>query len=101
MQYPVYISKFSPNIQKYVNACLDETRISSWGKIINKFESTFTNYLSFNYATLFNNRTDALHLYLFSLNLAEIDEVTVPTLTYIASDNAIKYVGREPIFVDS
>lgn len=101
MQYPVYKPKFFPNTQKYVNECLAETWISSRGSFINKFEATFANYLGIKYATTVNNGTAALHMCLCALGLGEGDEVIVPTLTYIASVNAIKYVGAEPIFVDS
>lgn len=101
MQYPIYKPKFFPNTQKYVDDCLDKTWISSKGSYINKFETSFANYLAVNYATSVNNGTAALHMCLCALGVGEGDEVIVPTLTYIASVNAIKYVGAEPIFVDS
>lgn len=101
MQFPIYKPKFFPNTQKYVTDCLDTTWISSKGSYINKFETSFTNYLDVNYATTVNNGTAALHLCLCALGIGEGDEVIVPSLTYIASVNTIKYVGAEPIFVDS
>jgi len=101
MKYPIYKPRFFPNTQKYVNDCLDTTWISSKGSYIKKFETSFANYLSVNYATSVNNGTAALHMCLCALGIGEGDEVIVPTFTYIASVNAIKYVGAEPIFVDS
>jgi len=101
MHYPVYKPKFFPNTHKYVNDCLNETWISSKGSFINKFETSFANYLNVNYATSVNSGTAALHLCLCALGISKGDEVIVPTLTYIASVNAIKYVGAEPVFVDS
>lgn len=48
------------------------------------------------YATTVSNGTVALHLALLALGISEGDEVIVPTLTYIASVNAIKYTGATP-----
>ncbi len=53
------------------------------------------------YATAVSNGTAALHLALLSLGIGKDDEVIVPTLTYIASVNSIKYTGANPVFVDS
>jgi len=101
MQYPIYKPKIFPNTQKYVNDCLETTWISSKGDYINKFEDNFASYLKVNHATSVTNGTTALHMCLCSLKLGIGDEVIVPSLTYIASVNAIKYVGAEPVFVDS
>ena len=51
-------------------------------------------------ATSCSNGTVALHLAMLSLNIGPDDEVIVPTFTYIASVNAISYVGAKPVFVD-
>jgi len=48
-----------------------------------------------------SNGTVALHLALLALGIKEGDEIIVPTFTYIASVNAIRYVGAKPVFVDS
>ena len=101
MKYPIYKPKFFPNTQKYVNDCIDKTWISSKGSYINEFETSFANYLAIKFATSVNNGTAALHMCLCALGIGEGDEVIVPTFTYIASVNAIKYVGAEPIFIDS
>jgi perosamine synthetase len=101
MKYPIYKPRFFPNTQKYVNDCLDTTWISSKGNYLKKFETSFANYLAVNYATSVNNGTAALHMCLCALGIGKGDEVIVPSLTYVASVNAIKYVGADPIFVDS
>lgn len=98
---PVYQPSLSGNEKKYVNDCLDSTWISSKGKYVEIFENKFANYLNVKYATSVSNGTVALHLALEALGIGEGDEVIVPTLTYIASVNAIKYTGAEPVFVDS
>jgi perosamine synthetase len=101
MQYPIYKPKIFPNTKKYVEDCLETTWISSKGSYIKKFENSFADYLNINYATSVSNGTTALHMCLCSLGIGEGDEVIVPSFTYIASVNAIKYVGAEPVFIDS
>jgi perosamine synthetase len=98
---PVYQPSLNGNEKKYVNECLDSTWISSNGKFINEFEKSFANYIGVNYSTSVSNGTVALHLALLALGIGPGHEVIVPTLTYIASVNAIVYTGATPIFVDS
>ncbi|MDB0053306.1 DegT/DnrJ/EryC1/StrS family aminotransferase [Alphaproteobacteria bacterium] len=98
---PVYVPKLSGNEKRYVNECLDTTWISSKGKFISKFEEKFSKFLNVDYSTSVSNGTVALHLALATLGIGKGDEVIVPTLTYIASVNAIAYVGAEPVFADS
>jgi perosamine synthetase len=99
------ISVYEPSIgdleKKYVNDCLDSTWISSKGKYVSLFEDTFANKTNVKYASTVCNGTVALHLAMLSLGLGPNDEVIVPTLTYIASVNAIRYTGSTPVFVDS
>lgn len=98
---PVYQPTLSGNESKYVNACLDTGWISSRGEFVARFEEAFAHYLNASYATSVCNGTVALHLALHALGIGKGDEVIVPTLTYIASVNAIAYVGATPVFVDS
>jgi perosamine synthetase len=100
-KYPVYQPSLSGNEKKYVIDCLDSTWISSKGKYVSKFESEFSNYVGVKHATAVSNGTVALHLALVTLGIGPGDEVIVPTLTYIASVNAITYTGATPVFVDS
>ena len=101
IKYPIYEPSLDGNEKKYVLDCLDSTWISSKGKYVNEFEIQFSEYLGVKYATTMSNGTVALHLALLALGIGEGDEVIVPTLTYIASVNAIAYTGAKPIFVDS
>ena len=98
---PVYKPSLCGNEFKYVTDCLNSTRISSKGPYIDKFENDFSEFLNIKYSTTVSNGTVALHLALLCLGIKEGDEVIVPTLTYIASVNAINYVGAKPIFVDA
>ena len=98
---PVYQPSLTGNERKYVNECLDSTWISSKGRFIAEFETEFARYLGVRHAASVCNGTVALHLALVTLGVGPGDEVIVPTLTYIASVNAIAYTGAVPVFVDS
>lgn len=100
-KYPVYQPLLSGNEKEYVIDCLESTWISSKGKYVNAFERAFAQYIQVDYATTVSNGTVAIHLALLSLGIGPGDEVIVPTLTYIASVNAIAYTGAKPVFVDS
>jgi perosamine synthetase len=101
IKIPVYEPFLNGNEKKYVNDCLDSTWISSKGKYINLFEDAFSRYVGAKYSASVCNGTVALHVALLALGIGENDEVIVPTLTYIASVNAISYTGAKPVFVDS
>jgi perosamine synthetase len=98
---PVYEPYLSGNEKAYVMDCLDTNWISSKGKYVNQFEQAFAQYVGVRHALSVCNGTVALHLALISLGIGAGDEVIVPTLTYIASVNAVAYTGATPIFVDS
>lgn len=98
---PVYQPTMLGNESIYVNECLTSGWISSRGEFINRFEQSFARYLDAPHATSVCNGTVALHLALVALGIGPGDEVIVPTFTYIASVNAISYVGAKPVFVDS
>jgi perosamine synthetase len=101
IKIPIYRPFLNGNEKKYVIECLDSSWISSKGEFVNKFENEFANFIDVKYATAVSNGTAALHLALLSLGIGKDDEVIVPTLTYIASVNSIKYTGANPVFVDS
>lgn len=100
-RYPVYQPSLTGNERRYVNECLDSTWISSKGKFIAEFERGFESYIDVRHAATVSNGTVALHLALVALGIGAGAEVIVPTLTYIASVNAIAYTGAAPAFCDS
>jgi perosamine synthetase len=81
--------------------CLESTWISSTGKYIEKFEAAFAEFCGARYAVSCSNGTTALHLALMALGVGPGDEVIVPTLTFVATANAVTYCGARPVFVDS
>jgi perosamine synthetase len=101
IKIPVYRPSLRGNEKKYVNECLDSTWISSRGRFVGEFEAAFAQKIGVEHAASVCNGTVALHLALLALGIEAGDEVIVPTLTYIASVNAIAYTGATPVFVDS
>ena len=89
------------NEKKYVNECLNSGWISSKGKFVQKFENTFKSKINVTHAATVCNGTLAIHLALLALGIGPDDEVIVPTLTYIATVNAVTYTGAVPVFADS
>ena len=98
---PVYQPTLGEKEKQYVMNCLDSSWISSKGEYIGLFEKSFSDAIGVNHSASVCNGTVALHLALLTLGIGAGDEVIVPTLTYIASVNAIRYTGAKPVFVDS
>ncbi len=92
--------KLAGNERKYVLDCLDTNWISSIGKYIGAFEESFAKFCGVKHAVATNNGTTALHLALVALDLKPGDEVIIPTVTYIATANAVRYCGATPVLVD-
>lgn len=89
------------NEKKYVLDCLESTWISSNGKYIQQFEEAFAKFCGVKCALSCCNGTASLHLALLALGVGPGDEVIVPTLTFVATANAVSYCGATPVFVDS
>jgi perosamine synthetase len=98
---PVAAPALVGNEKAYVLDCLESSWISSNGKYIERFERTFADYCGVRSALSCANGTVALHLALLALGVGPGDEVIVPTLTYVATANAVVYCGATPVFVDS
>jgi perosamine synthetase len=84
----------------YVNDCLESGWISSIGIYLARFEEGFARFCGVKHAIATNNGTTALHLALVALGVGPDDEVIVPTLSYIATANAVRYCGATPVFID-
>ena len=95
----------SPNLNgnelKYVKECLDTEWVSSAGKYVELFEQKVSEYTGARYAIACVNGTSALQLSLLLAGVNENDEVIVPTLTFIATVNAIVYNRAKPLFMDA
>jgi perosamine synthetase len=97
---PVAQPCLNGNEKAYVANCLDSTWISAIGDYLSAFEREFAKYCGVKYGVATNNGTTALHLALVALGIGPGDSVIVPTLTYVAVPNAVRYCQATPILVD-
>jgi perosamine synthetase len=84
----------------YVTDAIESSWISSTGPYVERFEEEFARLCETRVALSVCNGTAALHIALLALGAGPGDEVIVPSLTYIATANAVRYVGAEPVFAD-
>src|SRR5262245_40600857 len=98
---PVSCPSFVGREKEYVIDCLDSGWISSNGAYIERFESAFADFCNVKHAVSCCNGTTALHVALLALGVQPGDEVLVPTLTFVATANAVTYCGARPVFIDS
>jgi dTDP-4-amino-4,6-dideoxygalactose transaminase len=82
-------------------AAFDSNWIAPLGPEVDAFEREFADYLDVGGAVALSSGTAALHLALLLLGVGPGDDVIVPTLTFVATPNAVGYVGARPVFVDS
>ncbi len=87
--------------KELVNDCLDSGFVSSVGKYVDLFERLLADFLGVRHVVEVVNGTAALHASLLLAGVKPSDEVIVPTLTFIATANAVSYCGAIPHFVDS
>ena len=97
---PLHEPRFNGNEKKYLNDCIDSTFVSSVGKYVDTFEKEFANTVGSKYAIATVNGTAALHISLILADVKKDDEVITQPLTFIATCNAISYIGAKPIFLD-
>ncbi len=97
---PLHEPRFIGNEKKYLNDCIDSTFVSSIGKYVDMFEEQFASYVGSKYAIATVNGTSALHISLILADVQKDDEVITQALTFVATCNAISYVGARPVFVD-
>lgn len=101
IKIPLYQPDLTGNEKKYVLDCVESGWISSIGTYVKRFEDAVAAFTGAKYAVSICNGTAALHTGVLALGIGEGDEVIVPTLTYIASVNAVAYAGAKPVFCDS
>lgn len=97
---PLHEPRFVGNEKKYVNECIESTFVSSVGKYVDKFEEEVAKFTGSKYAIATVNGTAALHIALLMAGVERDDEVITQPLTFIATCNAISYLGGVPVFVD-
>jgi perosamine synthetase len=97
---PLSVPQLQGNEWNYVKECLDSNWVSSAGPFVDRFERMVADYVGTRRAVATATGTAALHIALLVAGVEPDDEVLVPTLTFIAPANAIRYVGAWPVFMD-
>ena len=97
---PLSVPHIRGNEWKYIKECLDTEWVSSVGKYVTRFEEDICKLTSAKHAVACVNGTAALQVALQIVGVVPGDEVLVPTITFIAPVNAIRYLNAEPVFMD-
>ncbi|NLY45190.1 MAG: LegC family aminotransferase [Tissierella sp.] len=97
---PLSIPNLKGNELKYVTQAIKTEWVSTGGPYVSDFENKIAEYVSSRGAVSCQNGTSGLHVALMVCGVSKEDEVIVPTLTFIAAVNPVKYIGAEPIFMD-
>lgn len=97
---PLHEPRFVGNDRKYVLDAIDSTFVSSVGKYVDEFEQRIIQYTNAKYAIATVNGTAALHMALLLSGVKRNDEVLTQPLSFVATSNAINYIGADPIFLD-
>lgn len=97
---PLHAPYFGGNEKKYLNETIDSTFVSSVGAFVDLFEQKMCEYTGAKYAVACVNGTNALHIALLLSWIQPDDEILSQALTFIATANAISYIGAKPVFID-
>lgn len=93
-----------PNLKgkelEFVTRAIETEWVSTAGPYINEFEKRIAEYVHAKGAVSCQNGTSGLHIALKLCDVSNLDEVIVPTLTFIAAVNPVKYLGADPVFFD-
>ena len=92
---------FSGNEKKYLNNCIDSTYVSYVGEYVLNFEKKLCDFTGSKRAVVFSNGTSALQIALKVAGVHPNDEILIPSLTFVATANAVSHLGAIPHFIDS
>ena len=98
--FPVSQPSISEKDISYVTDAVSSGWVSSLGPYIEKFEQQFAAFCGTKYALTTSNGTTGLHLALVAAGIVAGDEVLIPDLTFIATANAVAYIGAKPVMLD-
>lgn len=97
---PLSIPNFEGNESKYVNDALAQGWVSTGGAYITELEHSIAEYIHVKNVAACQSGTSALHMSLIECGVMPGDMVIVPTLTFIAAVNPVRYQFAEPVFMD-
>ncbi len=97
---PLSVPNLKGNELSYVSKAINDEWVSTAGAMITRFEEQFSKYLDVETSIACQSGTAGLHLAMILADVGVNDEVIVPTLTFIAAVNPVRYTGADPIFMD-
>jgi perosamine synthetase len=97
---PLSVPNLAGNEWPYIKECLDTNWVSSVGSYVTKFEQVVAEYTGARFAVAIANGTSALHISLLLAGVKPGDLVVMPNVTFVATANAVKYTGADPILID-
>ena len=98
-QIPLSDIDFGLEEKNAVNDVL-QSKWLTMGSVTQEFEQAFAAYVGAKHAIAVTNATAALHLACVAAGLGPGDEAIVPSLTFVATANAVRYTGATPVFAD-
>ncbi len=97
---PLSIPNLKGNELSYVSKAVETEWVSTGGPYVNDFEKVVADYVHAPGAVSCQNGTSGIHTALLLAGVTAADEVLVPTLTFIAAVNPVRYIGADPVFMD-
>ena len=97
---PLSVPNLKGNELKYVTTAVETEWVSTGGPFVSDFEVKLAQYVHCPNAVSCQSGTAGIHTALIILGIERDDEVIVPTLTFIAAANPVRYIGAEPVFMD-
>ena len=97
---PLSVPNFEGNEEKYVTKAVSEGWVSTGGAYVSELEKNLAEYLKVPEVAACQSGTAGLHLAMIESGVEPGDHVIVPTLTFIAAVNPVRYQFAEPIFMD-
>ena len=99
MNIPYSLVSLKGNESKYIQEVLDSGWLTTASKALS-FEKKFAEFVGAKHACAVNSCTAALHLAVESIGISMGDKVLVPSLTFTASAEVVRYMGADPILLD-
>jgi perosamine synthetase len=99
-KYALHEPVFCEIDRDFIERCIASSFVSTVGPFVNQFEQAICEFTGAKYAIATVNGTSALHLALWVAGVRMGDEVLLPSATFVASANAVSYIGAHPHFVD-
>lgn len=97
---PLHAPYFGGKEREYLIECIDSTFVSSVGPFVDRFERDMCAITGAQYTIAAVNGTAALHMAMIVAGVERDDEVLSQALTFVATANAISYIGAKPVFLD-